>query len=47
LKSILPLPFILGTVVDEVDEYELMITATDASGNETVVTIDFKIVEAE
>ena len=39
--------FISGTVIDEVGEYELEITATDASGNEAEVTIAFEIVEAE
>ena len=40
-------PFISGTVVDQVGEYELETTATDASGNEAEVTIAFEIVESE
>ena len=39
--------FISGTVIDEVGEYELEITATDASDNEAEVTITFEIEEAE
>lgn len=39
--------FISGTVVDEVGEYELKITAMDTSGNEAEVMIEFQIVEAE
>lgn len=39
--------FISGTVIDEVGNYELEITATDASGNEAEVTITFEIVEPE
>ena len=33
-----------GTVVSEVDEYELEVTAIDASGNETEVAVNFEIV---
>jgi len=39
--------FISGTVVDEVDEYELEIIATDASGNEAEATTRFTIVQGE
>ncbi len=40
-------PFVSGTEVSQVGEHELKITATDASGNEAEVTIEFKIVAAE
>jgi len=36
-----------GTVVSEVDEYELEVTAIDASGNEAEVAVNFEIVEVE
>ena len=38
--------FTSGTVVSELGEYELVVTAIDASGNEAEMTIEFKIVEA-
>ncbi|MFC1983687.1 DUF4382 domain-containing protein [Chloroflexota bacterium] len=37
-------PFTSGTVVSETGEYELEMTAIDASGNETEETINFEIV---
>ena len=37
-------PFTSGTVVSKVDEYELEVTAIDASGNEADVTVNFEIV---
>ena len=37
-------PFTSGTVVSEVDEYELVVTAIDASGNEAEVAVNFEIV---
>ena len=40
-------PFTSGTVVSEVGEYELEVTAIDTSGNEAEVTINFEIVGAE
>lgn len=36
--------FTSGTVVSEVDEYELVVTAIDASGNEAEVAVNFDIV---
>jgi len=39
-----PEPFASGTVVSEVGEYELVVTAIDASGNETEVAVNFEIV---
>jgi len=40
-------PFTSGTVVSEVGEYELEVTAIDASGNEVEVAVNFEIVEVE
>jgi len=40
-------PFTSGTVVSEVDEYELEVTAIDASDNETEVAVNFEIVAVE
>ena len=37
-------PFTSGTVVSEVGEYELEVTAIDASDNETEVAVNFEIV---
>ena len=37
-------PFTSGTVVSAVGEYELVVTAIDASGNEADVTVNFEIV---
>jgi len=37
-------PFTSGTEVSEVGEYELEVTATDASGNEAEVAVNFEIV---
>jgi len=37
-------PFTSGTVVSEVGEYELEVTATDTSGNETEVAVNFELV---
>ncbi len=37
-------PFTSGTVVSGVGEYELVVTAIDASGNETGVAVNFEIV---
>ena len=36
--------FTSGTVVSEVGEYELVVTAIDASGNEAEVAVNFEIV---
>jgi len=40
-------PFTSGTVVSEVGEYELEVTAIDASDNEAEVAVNFEIVEVE
>jgi len=40
-------PFTSGTEVSGVGEYELEVTAIDASDNETEVEVDFEIVEVE
>ena len=40
-------PFASGTVISEVGEYELVVTAIDASGNEAEVAVSFEIVEVE
>ncbi|MBA7620414.1 hypothetical protein ES703_27763 [subsurface metagenome] len=37
-------PFTSGTEVSEVGEYELEVTAIDASDNETEVAVNFEIV---
>jgi len=37
-------PFTSRTVVNEVGEYELEVTAIDASGNEAEVSVHFEIV---
>ena len=38
--------FVSGTEVSEVGEYELLVTAVDASGNEAESSVNFEIVEA-
>jgi len=39
--------FTSGTVVSEVGEYELVVTAIDASNNEAEIAVNFEIVEVE
>jgi hypothetical protein len=39
--------FTSGTVVNEVGEYELVVTAIDASDNEAEIAVNFEIVEVE
>jgi len=38
-------PFTSGTEVSEPGEYELVVTAIDASGNESEVAVNFEIVQ--